>query len=263
MLSFILKKTTDAEFSCVLVSSDFCSADRSSSSLMFNKTWKRNTYVCYSVVFLRALNARMFHQICSFRNDFETAQMCWIKMDHTQFTGHENLMVWNRVGRTVISTARWTANLRGNFSIILLRAIIKFALFTATKWQCVCESMCVRESMCMCECSASTAFVRQTNLDSKTELAYNATVLANSSSELPQNTRELPHNTMELTNNITAYFQLNSILSSMKNGVSPHHAVRKQLLIVSNYSVGHEICSLLYNGIFFFNSYFNILYLDK
>lgn len=114
---------------------------------------------------------------------------------------------------------------------------------------CVCVRMCAcvseRESTCMCECSASTAFVRQTNLDSKTELAYNATVLANSSSELPQNTRELPHNTMELTYNITAYFQLNLILSSMKNGVSPHHAIRKQLLIVSNHSVGHETGSLL------------------
>jgi len=113
----------NTEYSTVSVSSDFCSADRSSSSLMFNKTWKRRKYICCSVVFLSSLNA-MFHQICSFRNDFETAQMCWIKMDLTQFTGHETLMVWNRVGRAVISTARWTANLRGKFTIILLRASV-------------------------------------------------------------------------------------------------------------------------------------------
>lgn len=56
--------------------------------------------------------------------------------------------------------------------------------------------------------------------------------------ELPQNTRELAHNTMELTNNITEYFQLYLILSSMKNGISSHHAKRKQLQIVSDHSVG-------------------------
>jgi len=56
--------------------------------------------------------------------------------------------------------------------------------------------------------SASTAFEKQTNVDSNTELAYNATVLAHSSLELPQNTRNLGHNTMESTHNITKYFQL-------------------------------------------------------
>lgn len=100
---------------------------------MFNKTWKRNKYVCCSVVFLWALNVKIFHQVCSFRNDFETALMCWIKMDRTQFTGHENLMVWNRVGRMVISIARWMVNLRGHFNIILLRTEIKYNLIYCHK----------------------------------------------------------------------------------------------------------------------------------
>ncbi len=65
--------------------------------------------------------------------------------------------------------------------------------------------VCVRT----CECSASTAFVKQTNVDRKKELSYNEPVLAHSSTELPQNTRELAHDTMELTHNITEYFQLN------------------------------------------------------
>ncbi len=73
---------------------------------------------------------------------------------------------------------------------------------------------------------------------SKKLLSYNEPVLADNSMELPQNTRELAHNTMELANNVTEYFQLNSILSSMKNGISPHHAKRKQLQIVSAHSVG-------------------------
>lgn len=93
----------------------------------------------------------MLYKICSIRNDFETVQMCWIKTDHMQCTGHENLMVWNRVGKTVIPTARWTANLRGHFTITLFRAKIKYNLIYCYKNGFYCVSVQMLSLNCFCE----------------------------------------------------------------------------------------------------------------